>query len=183
MGRQLPRAIQLTYMNTLETLSPEQVIQDYQGLVFSIARSYQKSGVPLEDLQQEGMIGLLEAHRRYDPSKQTKFSTYAVFWIKKHILSAIEQEYHSSLNTVEISENHFEQIADLGPQPESAAVMDGETLILPEDIPELEARILRLSYEKQKTIKEIATLLGLSHEKVKQLRQKAIRRMKNIRKE
>jgi DNA-directed RNA polymerase specialized sigma subunit len=50
-------------------------------------------------------------------------------------------------------------------------------------MPALEARILRLSFEKQKTIKEIATLLGISHEKVKQLRQKATRRMKNLRME
>ncbi len=156
----------------------DKIVTEYQSLVQSIARSYSKSGVPLEDLLQEGMLGLMEAHKRYDSSRQVKFSTYAVFWIKKYILSAIEQEYRSGLHTIELSENHIQQIADPAPEPEATSHSNNELLKLPPDVPDIEATILRLSFEQQKTIKEIASSLNLTTEKVKQLRQKALRRIK-----
>lgn len=53
----------------------------YTGLVESIARRFTASGEPLEDLVQEGYIGLLSALDGYDPEKGVKFSTYATHFI------------------------------------------------------------------------------------------------------
>lgn len=54
-------------------------------LVFSIAKKYLFSGQPLDDLLQEGNIGLLKAVDRYDWRKGFKFSTYATWWIRQQI--------------------------------------------------------------------------------------------------
>ncbi|WP_159674118.1 sigma-70 family RNA polymerase sigma factor [Andreprevotia sp. IGB-42] len=54
-------------------------------LVFSIAKKYMFSGQPLDDLLQEGNIGLIKAVDRYDWSKGFKFSTYATWWIRQQI--------------------------------------------------------------------------------------------------
>jgi RNA polymerase primary sigma factor len=54
-------------------------------LVYSIAKKYLFSGQPLDDLLQEGNIGLLKAVDRYDWRKGFKFSTYATWWIRQQV--------------------------------------------------------------------------------------------------
>src|SRR6185295_2625150 len=57
------------------------LVEANMPFVFRVARQYQNVGIPLEDLRNEGIVGLIEAARRYDPERGTKFSTYAVWWI------------------------------------------------------------------------------------------------------
>jgi len=54
-------------------------------LVFHLAKKYLYSGEPLDDLAQEGNLGLLKAIDRYDWRRGFKFSTYATWWIRQHI--------------------------------------------------------------------------------------------------
>lgn len=55
----------------------EQLVLEFSGLVESLAWKYAGGGEPIEDLVQEGYIGLLNAINQYDPSKGAKFSTFA----------------------------------------------------------------------------------------------------------
>jgi RNA polymerase sigma-B factor len=57
------------------------IAEHYTGLVESIARRFTGSGEPLEDLSQEGFLGLLSALDNYDPAKGVKFSTYATHFV------------------------------------------------------------------------------------------------------
>lgn len=65
------------------------LVEKNMGLVVSIARKFQNRGLCIEDLTQEGVIGLMEAVNRYDASLGFAFSTYATHWIRQAILSAI----------------------------------------------------------------------------------------------
>lgn len=58
-------------------------------LVVSIARRYTGRGLCLQDLIEEGNLGLLQAVRRFDPARGVRFSTYATFWIKQSIRMAL----------------------------------------------------------------------------------------------
>lgn len=58
-------------------------------LVVSVAKRYIGCGLPLEDLIQEGNMGLMEAIEKFDIKKGYKFSTYASIWIRQHILKSI----------------------------------------------------------------------------------------------
>src|SRR5262245_37034431 len=58
-------------------------------LVVNVARSYQGRGVDLADLIAEGNLGLLRAAEAFDPDMQTRFSTYASFWVKQSLRRAL----------------------------------------------------------------------------------------------
>lgn len=59
-----------------------ELINAYGRLVISAATKFRHYGLPLNDLIQEGNIGLLEAAKRFEPSREFRFSTYATWWIK-----------------------------------------------------------------------------------------------------
>lgn len=60
--------------------------------VVAIAMRYRNCGLPLEDLINEGNIGLIEAVSRYNPDRGTRFLTYATWWIRKAILGALTRQ-------------------------------------------------------------------------------------------
>jgi RNA polymerase primary sigma factor len=69
--------------------SIETLVKANLRFVISVAKKYQNMGLPLEDLVAHGNMGLLEAAKRFDPSRGFKFISYAVFWIREAILKAL----------------------------------------------------------------------------------------------
>ncbi|MCW3097674.1 MAG: polymerase sigma factor, sigma-70 family [Chthonomonadaceae bacterium] len=61
-------------------------------LVASVARRYLGHGMPIEDLMQEGTIGLIRAVERFNYRKGYRFSTYAIWWIRRAISRAIADQ-------------------------------------------------------------------------------------------
>ena len=170
-----------------------ELLKTYSSLAYSIANSYRKGALPIEDLNQEALLGLLDAYKRFDPSRGVKFSTYAVHWIKKRVLSALSKEKKHSMDAIELDEAGLADQEEPSSRPDPGQILadmqnppplmprsKSETLFLPDTMPLLEKHILILSYQEKHTIKEIATELGLSNEKVKQLRLKALRRLKSL---
>lgn len=60
--------------------------------VVAVARRYSGRGVPLEDLVNEGNLGLMRAARRFDESKDVRFLSYAVWWIRQSILGVLARD-------------------------------------------------------------------------------------------
>jgi RNA polymerase primary sigma factor len=67
----------------------EQLVNSNLRLVISNARKYQGLELPLLDLIQEGILGLIRASEKFDYRKGFKFSTYATFWIRESIQRAL----------------------------------------------------------------------------------------------
>lgn len=72
-----------------ETDARDQMVRANLRLVVNIARGYTGKGLALQDLIEEGNLGLLRAVEGFDPSMNTRFSTYASYWIKQSIKRAL----------------------------------------------------------------------------------------------
>jgi RNA polymerase primary sigma factor len=72
----------------------DQLVRANLSFVAKIASEYRNLGVPFEDLLNEGNLGLIEAARRFDPDKNNKFISYAIWWIRKAILKALCEKAH-----------------------------------------------------------------------------------------
>ena len=70
----------------------EEMVNSNLRFVVSVAKQYQGQGLTLSDLISEGNLGLHKAATRFDHTKGFKFISYAVWWIRQHILSALAQQ-------------------------------------------------------------------------------------------
>jgi len=82
--KSLARAIE-----TGNTEARDQMVRANLRLVVNIARGYTGKGLALQDLIEEGNLGLLRAVEGFDPNMNTRFSTYASYWIKQSIKRAL----------------------------------------------------------------------------------------------
>jgi len=87
----------------------EDLIKKNLRFVVSVAKSYVTSDVFLEDLVNEGNEGLIIAANRFDPNKGYKFISYAVWWIRRHILYYIS----SNSKTIRIPTNKVDELLKL----------------------------------------------------------------------
>jgi|TARA_R100000908_G_C3750132_1_gene144759 RNA polymerase sigma factor (sigma-70 family) len=164
-------------------------------LVVHFAKKYQGMGLSLEDLIQEGVIGLCRARDLYKESKG-KFSTYASTWIKATIRAALNEKgrtiripSHKAANsenhiaTQKINTNYngsYEPSIDID---HKADFNDHQTEILLQMLKPKQARIVRMKFgigcNEMKTT-EIAVALGMSVQAVNGNLRNALKKMNTL---
>jgi len=98
--------------------------------VVSVAKQYQNQGLTLGDLINEGNLGLIKAAGRFDETKGFKFISYAVWWIRQSILTAVAEQSRivrlplnqvGALNKIRNASADLEQRLERAPTPEEVA--------------------------------------------------------------
>ena len=111
--------------------------------VVSVAKQYQNQGLSLQDLINEGNLGLVKAAQRFDETRGFKFISYAVWWIRQSILQAVAEQ-------ARIIRLPMNQVGAMAKMKKVASM--------------LEQRL-----ERKPTVKEIAAEMDMSEDKVEQL--------------
>jgi len=226
----------------------KKLVEGNLRFVINIAKNFMGWGVPLVDLIAAGNLGLIEAAKRFDPDKNVKFISYAVWWIRQAIMQTIFQQtgavripIKESLFISKVKEAYdrlkeqlereptIEELAKelkvsprkiknalavvrmpvsldmpIGEEGEEMTLLDVLSKSGTEDIEkelieeslhkdlesllnaldERERKIIELRYgltgEEPKTLTEVGDEIGISRERVRQLEQRALKKLKNL---
>jgi RNA polymerase primary sigma factor len=122
-----------------DLVAKERLVNSNLRLVISNARKYQGHDLPLLDLIQEGILGLIRAAEKFDWRKGFKFSTYATFWIRQAIQRALDNRartiripVHLGQRERKIARAQAELSAKLGRDPTDQEIADAAQLELAE---------------------------------------------------
>jgi RNA polymerase primary sigma factor len=120
----------------------EQLVNSNLRLVISNARKFQGHDLPLLDLIQEGILGLIRASEKFDWRKGYKFSTYATFWIRQSLQRALDNRsrtiripVHLGQRERKIGRVQRELAAQLGREPTDDEIATAAELS-PDDVRE-----------------------------------------------
>ena len=142
--------------------------------VVAIARQYQNKGLPIDDLISEGNIGLMKAARKYDGERGVRFVNYAVVFVRQQIEKALKME------SAELRVENMKDVRD----DNSPAIADDVEFSLG-SLNERERKVVTAYFgigQERLTMAEIAEDMNLRRERVRQIRNKAIRRLKKNKK-
>jgi len=110
----------------------DKLIRAHLKFVISVARQYRNQGLPLQDLINEGNIGLVKAAEKFDETRGIRFISYAVWWIRQSIVQALAEEAgivrfpisqvgaHNKINRFS---KQFEQKNERWPSKDELAIM------------------------------------------------------------
>ena len=111
--------------------------------VVSVAKQYQNQGLTLQDLINEGNVGLIKAAQRFDETRGFKFISYAVWWIRQSILQAVAEQ----ARTIRLPLNQVGAVSKL---KKTAAMLEQE-------------------YQRKPSVAELAKELDMPEAKVRGL--------------
>jgi RNA polymerase primary sigma factor len=111
----------------------QEMIERNLRLVYSLARKYSGRGASIDDLVQEGTIGLVRAVEKFDHRRGLKFSTYAVWWIRRSLADAvvdartirIPSNASDRLAAIQRAERDLERLAPGAPSTQAIAERTG----------------------------------------------------------
>ena len=152
---------------------------EHLGLVIHISKKYSNSILPLAELIQEGTIGLMIAMKKFNPERRIKFSTYATYWIEAAIRRAIKKEVKRTELLTEVDLEWAQQKKEF-PQDVKMVLQDLGNKMQTQDKKVIFMRYGISPYSKSHTFKEVGEELGLSKQRVQQIEEKAILRMREL---
>ena len=179
-------------------MARQKVLSSNLKFVFNIAKIYKGRGVAMEDLIAEGNMGLVKALDKFDTSKDVKFFSYAVWWIRQSMQEAIKK--HQLQSSLEVSEEEVYEHNNPHPFIENGSNEDKvvgqlsdeedcetkelnkyQTMILNKILHKIDKRaqyIIKSYYgldKEEMTLEEIGKELNLSRERVRKIKEKNLR--------
>ena len=178
-----------------DTEAREQLIHAHLRMVVNIARQYQRPGIEMLDLIQEGNIGLITAVDKFDPTQGHRLTTLAFYWINKHIQRFLNNEPDDLVSLdMEINDGAAilllsDTIEDKGTILGDPTIQNIETQLENQELQQLVNNMLStLSPHEQKVLRllygidnypvlsrnEIAKIIGVREEQVSRIKTRAL---------
>jgi RNA polymerase primary sigma factor len=187
-----------TRAHTGDTAARDKLIRHNLALVLAVVRMQRRGNVRIEDLVQEGNLGLMRAVEKFDPRAGTRFSTYAVWWIRAYVgryLKAARSSVRPRSGTVaqddlsldapvdreDSDTSWLERLEHEGPDPETTAVSSEQDRRLRDSLGRVRSRIgelgwdivqNRLAQDAPETLETIGRRWDVSRERVRQVEKK-----------
>ena len=170
------------------------IIESNLRFVFNIARKYTGKGIPISDLISEGNLGLVKAIEKFDTTKDVKFITYAVYWIREYMSASIRKNYsRADLTLIDdlqdtAKKNDAKPIANTKIYDiEDEECDDGKDKMIDELLCVLndkEKNIMEFTYglggRKPLTFQEIGKKYHISSERVRQIKIEALDKVRMV---
>lgn len=178
------------------------LIQSNLRFVVAIARQYQGRGLVMDDLVSEGNIGLMKAATKFDGDRGLRFVNYAVVFVRQQIERAlkaegaetrVESRHDGQTRSVDAPLGSKANIsllsvladanAPLADERTHSSTIEAAVEYALRSLNERESRIITAYFgieQDHQTMQEIATDMGLRRERVRQIRNLAIRRLRKI---
>lgn len=159
-------------------------IKEHEGLVHAQVKKYALAGTQrYNDMFEAGKQGLQTASEKFDPAKNTKFSTYATYWIKAKVLEILRKEMKqpAKIHLEDVPEQSSPTVQSVENEVDSR--VDVEAFL--KELPEREKDILQMyyglkPYSQPYPMTEIAQELKVSVPRIKQLIEQAKGRIKKL---
>lgn len=182
----------------------DKLVEHNLKFVITVAKKYQGMGLSLMDLIAEGNIGLLTAVRRYDPSRNVKFISYAVFWIQFYITRALsdksrvvrmpsnksQENYSQVSGDAQIGDenddfNLFAQMKneDRADKGDELDAISHKLAVLLSRLSPRERDIICLLYgigTREYSMQEIAKRYNMTDERIRQIKWEVLDKLKNM---
>ncbi|MBI4962558.1 MAG: RNA polymerase factor sigma-32 [Desulfomonile tiedjei] len=149
------------YTETGDVEAAHELVVSHLPFVVKIAFQYRHYMIPLQDLIQEGAIGLMKAVKRFDPTKGFRLVSFAIWWIKAYIKNFILKSWNLvKLGTTQAQRKLFFRIGDIGEhadaESKSARVdeLAKELKVKSDDVIEMEARVRAREWSLNEVIGE-----------------------------
>ncbi|HVE82867.1 MAG TPA: sigma-70 family RNA polymerase sigma factor [Myxococcales bacterium] len=165
------------------------------AFVVAVAKKFANRGARLDDLIQEGNVGLMKAIEHFDPKKNVRFATYAVWWIRAYITRYLKDnrsqvrggeserpvmtDFSLDASLDEEGETTFlDRLEDGGPGPQEQYLSREQDTEVQEALAKVKKRIgelgwdiltERLTQDKPRTLEELGARWGVSRERVRQV--------------
>lgn len=172
--------------------------------VFETAKHYSGKGVPISELISEGNMGLLKAIEKFDYNKDVKFISYAVWWIRQSMLSAIKKKNILKFVEIEVDRTNeevfdnklFDEENDNNKTTQSFSLINQYDSLeninvkqkniisdLINQLNEREKDIIESYYgfnaEKSLTLTDIGKKYNLSSERIRQIKKQCLKKMRS----
>jgi len=173
----------------------EELVEGNLRFVITVAKQYQNQGLSLSDLINEGNLGLLKAIRNFDWSKNLRFISYAVWWVKQSILQSLNDNartirlpvnvVHMNINEegdtlIDILKNDEAEMPD--DAFNSKDMLKSKLMSLLDILDDREKVIIGDYFGLTgtcRTLEDIGDDFNLTKERVRQIKEKALRKLRN----